>query len=115
LGEDSKGILRTDWEPLLDELCNSSLEPSSRAETFHTSMASAVLAQARRIRQTQRIKQVGLTGGVFQNRVLTEQTIALLEADGFDVYFSSNFPCNDAALGLGQAAELAAREQNLEG
>jgi hydrogenase maturation protein HypF len=115
LGEDSKGILRTDWEPLLDELCNSSLEPSSRAETFHTSMATAVLAQARRIRQTQRIKQVGLTGGVFQNRVLTEQTIALLEADGFDVYFSSNFPCNDAALGLGQAAELAAREQNLEG
>jgi hydrogenase maturation protein HypF len=115
LSEDNTGILRTDWEPLLDELCNSSLEPSSRAETFHTSMASAVLEQARRIRQTQRIKQVGLTGGVFQNRVLTEQTITLLEADGFDVYFSSDFPCNDAALGLGQAAELAAREQNLEG
>jgi hydrogenase maturation protein HypF len=114
LGEDNEGILRTDWEPLLEELCNNSLEPFSRAETFHTSMATAVLEQARRIRETQRIEQVGLTGGVFQNRVLTEQTIALLEADNFDIYFSSDFPCNDAALGLGQAAELAARERNLE-
>jgi hydrogenase maturation protein HypF len=114
LSEDDQGIIRTDWEPLLDELCNNSLEPASRAETFHTSMATAVLEQARRTRETQRIDQVGLTGGVFQNRVLTEQTVALLEADDFDVYFSRDFPCNDAALGLGQAAEVAAREQYME-
>ena len=78
-------------------------------------MANAILEQARRIRETQRVDQVGLTGGVFQNRVLTEEAIALWEADGFDVYFSTQFPCNDAALGLGQAAELAAREKHLEG
>ena len=115
LKEDDEGILRTDWEPLLADLCDNSLEPALRAETFHTSMANAILEQARRIRETQRVDQVGLTGGVFQNRVLTEEAIALLEADGFDVYFSTQFPCNDAALGLGQAAELAAREKHLEG
>jgi hydrogenase maturation protein HypF len=111
LAEDINGILRTDWEPLLAALGDASLEPVWRAEIFHTSMATALLEQARRVRETQRIDHVGLTGGVFQNRVLTEQTIALLEADGFEVYISSKLPCNDAALGLGQAAELAAREQ----
>jgi len=110
LGEDDSGILRTDWEPLLDELGNERLEPAGRAEIFHTSMAKALLEQARRIRETQQIDHVGLSGGVFQNRVLTEQAVALLEADGFAVYCSSKLPCNDAALGLGQAAELAARE-----
>ena len=110
LDKDDNGILRSDWEPLLAELCNSGLEPSCRAEIFHASMATALLEQARQVRATQHVDHVGLTGGVFQNRVLTEQAIALLEADGFDVYFGSELPCNDAALGLGQAAELAARE-----
>ena len=114
LGEDDSGILRTDWEPLLEELCNERLEPAGRAEVFHTSMARALLEQARRIRESQRIDHVGLSGGVFQNRVLTEQAVALLEKDGFDVYCSSKLPCNDAALGLGQAAELAARELRQE-
>jgi hypothetical protein len=35
-----------------------------------------------------------------------------LRADGFDVYLSSELPCNDAALGYGQAAEVAALEQD---
>ncbi len=110
LSNDHNGILRADWEPLLAELCNTSLAAARRAELFHTSMATALLEQARQVRATQHVDHVGLTGGVFQNRVLTEQTIVLLEADGFDVYFGSQLPCNDAALGLGQAAELAARE-----
>jgi len=112
INEDHEGVLRTDWEPLLDEISDKSVTPAQRAETFHASMATAILAQARRVRDTQRIDQVGLTGGVFQNRVLTEQAVALLRADGFDVFLSSALPCNDAALGYGQAAEIAALEQD---
>jgi hydrogenase maturation protein HypF len=81
-----------------------------RAETFHSSMALALLEQARRIRDTAQVNQVGLCGGVFQNRILTEQAVALLEDAGFRVYLSRELPCNDAALSFGQAAELAARE-----
>ena len=110
LSKDANGVLRTDWEPLLTELCDTNLEPARRAETFHSSMARALLEQAKRIRAARQVDRVGLTGGVFQNRVLKEQVIALLEAEGFDLYFSSELPCNDAALGFGQAAELAARE-----
>jgi hydrogenase maturation protein HypF len=109
---DSAGVLRTDWEPLLVEVSDKCQDPARRAETFHTSMAVALLEQARRMRDSHHIDQVGLTGGVFQNRILTEQARDLLQADGFDVYLSSELPCNDAALGYGQAAEIAALEQD---
>ena len=111
LTEDEDNLLRTDWEPLLAELGNTNLEPAWRAEIFHTSMATALLEQAKRVRETQQFDHVGLSGGVFQNRVLTEQAIALLEANGFVVHLGNKLPCNDAALGFGQAAELAARER----
>jgi hydrogenase maturation protein HypF len=75
---------------------------------FHTSMAGVVLAQARFVREQKNIDCVGLTGGVFQNRVLAEQTIALLRSDGFDVQLPLALPCNDAALCFGQATEAAA-------
>jgi hydrogenase maturation protein HypF len=73
-------------------------------------MALVILEQARRIREIEDIDQVGLCGGVFQNRVLTEQAVALLEGDGFQVHMSHELPCNDAALSFGQAAEIAARQ-----
>jgi hydrogenase maturation protein HypF len=82
-----------------------------RAEVFHSSMAQALLEQAQRMRAEAQFDQVGLCGGVFQNRILTEQLVALLQADGFRVYLGTELPCNDAALSFGQAAELAAREQ----
>jgi hydrogenase maturation protein HypF len=111
---DENGILRSDWQPLLAMMADDSRSKVWRAETFHSSMASVVLEQARRIRDDARIDQVGLCGGVFQNQVLTDQTVALLASDGFRVLLSDKLPCNDAALSFGQAAELAAREHNGE-
>jgi hydrogenase maturation protein HypF len=110
LEEDSDGIFRTDWQPLLGMLADKSVAATDRAEQFHASMARAILAQARLARERHEFAQVGLCGGVFQNRVLAEQTIALLDAEGFDVYLPLLLPCNDAALSYGQAAEVAARE-----
>lgn len=108
--KDKHGTFRTDWEPLLTMMTDVWRSPAWRAEAFHSSIAYALLTQARKVREQEWIDQVGLTGGVFQNRVLTEQTVALLEADRFSVCLSSDLPCNDAALSFGQAAELAARE-----
>jgi hydrogenase maturation protein HypF len=112
LNKGADGIYRTDWEPLLTLMTDIRHSAVWRAEAFHSSMALALLEQARRIREEARIDQVGLCGGVFQNRILTEQVVALLEADNFQVYLSNELPCNDAALSFGQAAELAAREQD---
>ena len=104
------GVLRSDWQPLLEILANDGLTPAQRAEIFHASMAGIVLDQALAARQQHAVAQVGLGGGVFQNRVLTERVIALLEDAGFTVYLPRKLPCNDAALSFGQVAEAAARE-----
>ena len=107
-GED--GILRSDWQALLEVLRNAGIDPTRRAEIFHASMAGAIRDQALAARQRGNVAQVGLGGGVFQNRVLAEQATRLLEGEGFDVYLPQTLPCNDAALSFGQAAESAARE-----
>ena len=104
------GVLRTDWEPMLGMLADVTMEPALRAETFHASIASAILRQAEVARTQHEIAQVGMCGGVFQNRFLAEQTMGLLRNAGFDVYLPRLLPGNDASLSYGQAAELAARE-----
>jgi len=103
------GIWRADWEPLLDVINDTQCPQATRAEIFHSSMTHTILEQARKVREDCDIDQVGLCGGVFQNRVLTEQAVELLTSDGFRVRLPRTMPCNDAALSLGQAAELAAR------
>ena len=105
-------VLRTDWEPLLDVITDRDIAPERRAAIFHASMAAAIAAQARVARDRYAIAQVGLGGGVFQNRVLADETIARLEADGFEVFLPRALPCNDAALSYGQAAEVAARQEH---
>lgn len=115
LEESDDGVLRLDWQPLLAVLGDSTLEQTRRAEIFHASMAAAIVRQAEVARGRYGVKQIGLCGGVFQNRFLTEQTLTLLEKRGFDVYLPQVLPCNDAALSYGQAAEVAAREEKNNG
>jgi hydrogenase maturation protein HypF len=103
------GTLRTDWEPLLTMMMDELRSPKQRAESFHSSMAEALRVQAGRVRELHHIDQIGLAGGVFQNRILSDQVVRLLETDGFRVHLNELLPCNDAALSFGQSAECAAR------
>ena len=111
LRPDNAGIWRSDWQPLLALLTDTKRSPALRAEIFHASLALALLQQARRVRDEYSIDYVGLSGGVFQNRFLTEQVIDLLERNKFRVLLAEKLPCNDAAISFGQAAEIAARDQ----
>lgn len=115
LAADEDGVLRMDWEPLLGVMSDVSIAPALRAEIFHASMATGIVRQARAARDRHGIEQVGLCGGVFQNRFLVEQTMSLLQHAGFDVHLPRALPCNDAALSYGQAAEVAARRQHEDG
>jgi hydrogenase maturation protein HypF len=45
-----------------------------------------------------------LSGGVFQNKLLTELTTALLHAHGIDVLCQRRIPPNDGGLAIGQLA-----------
>jgi hydrogenase maturation protein HypF len=44
-----------------------------------------------------------LSGGVFQNRYLTERVMGLLSQEGFEVLVHRQVPPNDGGLSLGQA------------
>jgi hydrogenase maturation protein HypF len=67
------------------------------------------LQQARRLRERHGEFGVGLSGGVFQNRLLTEHLVTLLEADGFAVHLARRAPYNDGGICYGQLVEAAAR------
>jgi hydrogenase maturation protein HypF len=108
LAEDASGVLRSDWEPLLALLGEDHRDATSRAEDFHSSMAKVILDQAMAVRERSQVLRVGLVGGVFQNRLLTEQATGMLIQEGFNVHLNTALPCNDAALSFGQAAEWAA-------
>jgi hydrogenase maturation protein HypF len=83
---------------------------AERATLWHESLAAGLLAQARAVRSRARFDAVGLAGGVFQNRLLAERVIELLEQDGFEVRLPERLPCNDAAIAYGQIVEAAPRK-----
>lgn len=105
LERDPLGVWRTDWEPLLPMLA-AARPVAERAARFHLSLAQALIEQAHQLRAQTGIRSVGLTGGVFQNRLLAEAAIRLLEAAGFDVCLPRRIPVNDAGLSFGQVIEF---------
>jgi hydrogenase maturation protein HypF len=106
---DGAGVLRCDWSPLLPMLCDAGRPAAERAADFHASMAGALAAQAGIIAAREGFRQIGLTGGVFQNRLLADTVLERLAAAGHDAVLGTAIPANDAAICYGQAAEHAAR------
>jgi len=107
-----EGSAVLDWEPLvLDLLRKSSVgaSPSLLAAQFHASLADGILAVARHAGAP----RVALTGGCFQNRLLTELAAARLKAAGFEVLLHGAVPPNDGGLGLGQVLVAASRLKHL--
>ena len=109
LSQDQHGILRMDWEPLLPMLLDQSRSAESRAGIFHESLAEAIASQVATLAQTESFDAVGLTGGVFQNRLIAERVMALLSGSRFSAYLPSTVPANDGGLAFGQLIEARAR------
>lgn len=103
--EKSGNLLLTNWQPLVTAMLNTALSVAARASLFHASLAQAILQQAKAIRAEQGVNQVSLSGGVFQNRVLTEQTMALLAKNNFEIGLPEQIPVNDAGISFGQVIE----------
>ena len=98
-----------DWSPLVRALLEEETPVPERAAAFHATLAATILAEARHRRAVDGTVSVGLTGGVFQNRRLTERAAVLLESDGFEILLHERVPPNDGGLSFGQAVEFAAR------
>ncbi len=107
LSQDEQGVWRSDWAPLIDLLLDTGRPSAERAAHFHDALARTLLDQASVMRAQYGPFTVGLSGGVFQNRRLTETAMRLLADDGFDVHLPAAVPYNDAGLCFGQIIEGA--------
>jgi len=108
LSDDGHGVFRSDWAPLLDVLTDRNLKPEIRAGIFHETMAQAVVDQALRLSDDTKFDAIGLSGGVFQNRRLTERVSEKLLALGMEVRLHCEVPANDGGLCFGQVIEASA-------
>jgi hydrogenase maturation protein HypF len=70
---------------------------------FHRTMAALIGEMAGLIGAETNYRQVVLSGGVFQNRLLLDLTWEILGKKGFRVFLPEIIPVNDAGISLGQA------------
>lgn len=70
---------------------------------FHNSIVELSINLCKSIRSEDKINQVALSGGVWQNKVLLENTTKKLKKEQFDVMIHLTVPTNDGGLSLGQA------------
>ena len=73
------------------------------ARAFHESIIQIVLDVLRRLRAQTSISAVCLSGGVFQNALLSASLKTLLLQDDFLPLFPQQLPVNDGGLSYGQA------------
>ncbi len=102
------GVLEADWRPLFRHLMNVNEPLAQSAARFHESLAETLLQQVLEVSRQCPVEAVGLCGGVFQNRRLTEACVRHLEACGVQVILGERLPVNDAGLSFGQVMEFAA-------
>jgi hydrogenase maturation protein HypF len=86
--------------------------PGVIAARFHNGVAGLITDCCLLLRERHGLSTVALSGGVFQNLLLTHATVAQLEKHGFGVLVHSRVPCNDGGISLGQA--VVAATQHLE-
>ncbi len=93
----------TDWQPLFEALTRSGLPVRERAAIFHNSLVEAIFS----VVSGAGTERVLLTGGCFQNALLTEKAAARLRGAGFTVFTHRLLPPNDGSIAAGQILAAA--------
>ncbi len=100
-----------DWSPVITGIVQGMRRGTPLADLaagFHFAVIRATAEAAAECARSAGISVIGLTGGVFANRILLQglrRTLCDLE---FEVLSHRIVPCNDGGLALGQAAIAAA-------
>jgi hydrogenase maturation protein HypF len=79
------------------------LAVGSMAAKFHNTLIAVIVEVSQRLRETDGLNRVCLSGGTFQNEYLQQRVIPALRARGLEVYLNSQVPTNDGGIALGQA------------
>ena len=107
-GPDSAGPLQVDWAPLVKGIVADLRRGVSAhiiAARFHNTLVEGIVAVAEKVGAP----RVALSGGCFQNRLLTERAAGRLRSSDFEVLLHRQVPPNDGGISLGQIAVAAAK------
>jgi hydrogenase maturation protein HypF len=103
IGDD--GVARSDWRALITVMQDREIPGEKRAAIFHESLAQALVEQVIFARKFHRFEAIGMTGGVFQNRVLAERVLVKLAKLKIPAFLPRRIPANDGGLAFGQVME----------
>ncbi len=101
--------------PLILEVVRDIVQGSAAervSSRFHNTVAESIAEALGELAARTGLSTVGLTGGCFQNRLLTERSLALLEQRGFRVLLHETVSPNDGGIALGQAVATRARRRS---
>ena len=107
-GKMEKIFYKTTQE-IFDEILTKKLEGVDEnylARYFHENLAEFIAESCEQIKKRYGIKTVALSGGVFQNSLLTSLTVKNLKSRGFKILLNKMIPANDGGICIGQAAFL---------
>ena len=93
---------------VVDDLADGCPLPTVAA-AFHNGVAVGVAAVCHELARSRGLRTVALSGGVFQNVLLTDRVVQELEGRDLEVLTHRQVPPNDGGISLGQAAVAAAR------
>ncbi len=87
------------WKPTFQEILEDKSDLSVKVSKFINTLAHIVIETYKLYGKGLKL---GLSGGVFQNKPLTEKIIRLAEEEGIKVLTHNKVPANDGGLSLGQ-------------
>lgn len=107
----TSGVWKIDWSGIILGILRdrkSGLSDAVVALRFHETLVSVITTVAEHSGE----RKIVLTGGCFQNRLLTESTVQSLEEKGFQVYRHQRIPPNDGGIALGQILAAVREEES---
>lgn len=109
--ENAKGMIHLDWLETAQALFDENIPPNTRAANFHATLIKTIWDLTCTLHEKLRFRQVGLAGGVFQNRILIDGLHAQFATSSVPLIVPQSLPLNDAAISIGQIHEHQAREE----
>jgi hydrogenase maturation protein HypF len=100
---DTRPLIAAVWKDVLDRIDRRVI-----SRRFHSTLVAMIIRCCEDVRETSGLDRVVLSGGVFQNSILSSEVPLGLKNAGFQVYCQQLVPCNDGGLSLGQLAIAAA-------
>lgn len=108
-----------DWGPMIAGIrtdVHYGVAPAVIARKFHNTLVAMMLYAAKQVfaDRNGEEQRIALTGGCFQNKLLTELAIRRLTNAGYRVYWHQRLPPNDGGISVGQIMAATRQLHNLK-